>query len=237
VNPADDLAAESLAVVVGERSIQSHQVLLSAAVTAADWARAGAPHGAVVVTDHQIAPRGRAGRPWTVTAGRDLAFALVLRPQVASEREGWLYAVVLAALADACGGGATIEWPDELRREGVMAAAAGIEVKLGGLTIKWAVVNVLIRDAQPPRGELLGAVLRAIDTRLADTPRAVLDDYVALCATIGRDVRVRLLGGATRLQGRALEVTDDGSLLLETDTGRRVPVRPQDISSIDGMSF
>ena len=235
MNPADDLAAETLAAVVGDRSIQSHQVLLSAAVTAADWARTGAPDRAVVVTDHQIAPRGRAGRSWKVAPGRDLGFALVLRAQVAAEREGWLYPVVLAALADTCGDGATIEWPDEIQREGVMAAAAGIEVKLGGRTIKWAVVNVVILDAQPPRGELLGSVLQAIDKRLADTPRAVLDDYVPLCATIGRDVRVRLLGGATRLQGRALEVLDDGCLMLETDTGRRVPVRPQDISSIAGL--
>ena len=235
MKPADDLAAESLEALVGDRSIQSHQVLLSAAITATEWARAGAPHRAVVVTDHQIAPRGRAGRSWKVAPGRDLGFALVLRPQLATDREGWLYPVVLTALADACGAGVTVEWPDEIQRDGVMAAAAGIEVKLGGRTIKWAVVNVVILDAQPPRGELLGSVLQAIDTRLAATPRDVLDDYVPLCRTIGRDVRERLLGGATRLQGRAVEVLDDGSLMLDTDTGRQVPVRPQDISSIEGL--
>jgi BirA family biotin operon repressor/biotin-[acetyl-CoA-carboxylase] ligase len=235
---AGDLAQEALAAVLGDRSVQTHPVLLSAAVTAADWARGGAPHGAVVVTDQQIAPRGRAGRPWSVAPGRDLSFALVLRPPLASEREGWLYPVVLAALADACGGGdddLTIGWPDEIQRDGVMAAAAGIEVKLGGLAVKWAVVNVLIRDARPPRAELLGSVLEAIDARLAAEPHAVLDDYVPLCATIGRDLRLRLLGGASRLQGRALAVLDDGALMLETDTGQRVPVRPQDISSIEGL--
>ena len=205
-------------------------------MTAADWARAGAPDGAVVLADHQISPRGRAGRPWKVTPGHGLAFALVLRPQLASEREGWLYAVMLVALADVvCGDGVTIEWPDEIHRRGVLAAMVGMDVRLGGLMLEWAVVNVLIPDAQPPRAELLGSVLQAIDARLASTPRAVLDDYASLCSTIGRNVRVRLLGGAARLQGRAVELLDDGSLVLETVGERRVPVRPQDISSIEGI--
>lgn len=235
VNPGDDLSVESLAAVLGDRRVQSHPVLLSTAVTAADWARAGAPDGAVVLADYQISPRGRAGRPWKVTPGHGLAFALVLRPQLASEREGWLYAVTLAALADVCGDGVTIEWPDEIHRQGVMAAVAGMDVRLGGLMLEWAVVNVLIRDAQPPRAKLLGSVLQAIDARLASTRRAVLDDYASLCSTIGRNVRVRLLGGAARLQGRAVELLDDGSLVLEIAGARRVPVRPQDISSIEGI--
>lgn len=208
-------------------------MLLSTAVSAADWARKGAPDGAVVVADHQIAPRGRAGRPWKITPGHGLSFALVLRPQLASAREGWLYAVVLRALADICDDGVTIAWPDEIRRAGVMVAAAGIDVRLGGLTIKSAVVNVLICEAQPPRGELLGAVLRAIDARLAGTERAVLDDYGPLCHTIGREVRLRLLGGTARMQGRAVDVLGDGALALDLDEGRRVNVRPQDVSSIE----
>jgi len=43
----------------------------------------------------------------------------------------------------------------------------------------------------------------------------------------------RLLGGATRLDGKAVELADDGSLVVELREGRRVPVRPQDIASIE----
>jgi BirA family biotin operon repressor/biotin-[acetyl-CoA-carboxylase] ligase len=234
VSTGDDLAQDALTAILGDRPVQSHQVLLSAAVTAGDWARSGIRHGAVVVADHQIVPRGRAGRPWTVTPGRGLSFALVLRPQFPATREGWLYVAVLMALADVCGDGVTIDWPDEIRRDGALVAAAGMEARPGGLTLKSAVVNVLITDAAPPRGELLRAVLEAIDARLAGAPEDVLGDYVPLCATIGRDLRVRLLGGAARLEGQAIEVLDDGALVLEIGDGRRVPVRPQDISSIDG---
>lgn len=235
MTPADDLAAQSLAAVLGGRPVQSHPVLLSTAVAAAEWARAGAPDGAVVVADQQIAPRGRAGRPWPVTPGQGLAFALVMRPQLPAAREGWLYTVALTALADVCGEGAAIEWPDEIHRDETLAALVGINVQLGPHGVKWAVVNLLLREAQPPRGELLGAVLQAIDARLAASPGAVLGAYGPLCRTIERDVRVRLLGGATRLQGRAVEVLDDGSLVLDIAPGRLVPVRPQDVSSIENL--
>lgn len=229
----DDLTAESLAAIAGDRELQSHPVVLSTAVTAAEWAGSGAPHRAVVVAHHQIAPRGHAGRSWRVTPGEGLSFAVVLRPQIASDREGWLYIVALAALADACGADATIEWPDEVHRDGAMAAAVSLDIRLGGLEIKWAVLNVLVADAQPPRGELLGSILEAIDARLASSPQAVLDDVGPRCATIGRDVRMRLLGGQTRLRGTGVEIAADGALVLDVGAGSRVPVRPQDVSTIE----
>ena len=235
MTPAGDLAAESLAAVLGGRPVQSHPVLLSTAVTAAEWARAGARDGSVVVADHQVAPRGRAGRPWSVTPGEGLAFALVMRPGLPAAREGWLYTVALTALADVCGEAATIAWPDEIHREGALAAVAAINVQLGAQGVKWAVVNLLVREAQPPRGELLAAVLQAIDARLAAAPANLLRAYGAVCRTIGRDVRIRLLGGTARLEGRAVEALDDGSLVLDVGAERRVPVRPQDVSSIEEL--
>lgn len=231
----DDLAASALAAVLGDRRFQSHAVLLSTAVAANQWAGEGAPHGAVVVADYQIAPRGRAGRSWKVTPGQGLGFALVLRPQLPAEREGWLYTVVLAALADVCGEGVTVEWPDEIHRGDTMLAGVGMEVRLGGRGVKWAVANVLIQKAEPPRAELLAAVLQAIDERLAAATSAVLDDCAARCRTVGRSVRVRLLGGTGRLQGEAVELAGDGSLVVDTDDGRRIAVRPQDIGSIEQL--
>lgn len=231
----EDLTAEALAPILGERAVRTHPVLLSTSVSALQWAGEGAPDGAVVVADSQIAAHGRAGRPWKVTSGQGLAFALVMRPQLPAAREGWLYTVVLTSLADVCGDGVTIAWPDEVRRDDVMAAAVGIEIRLGSRGVKWAVANVLIADAQPPRGPLLGSVLEAIDARRASSPSAVLDDYAPLCRTLGRSVRVRLLGGTGRLQGKAVDTRDDGTLVVEKETGAQVPVQPQHVSSLEEM--
>lgn len=233
MKPGEDLTLESLAPVLGDRAVRSHPVILSTAVSAVQWAAEGAPDGAVVVADCQIAARGRAGRPLKVTPGQALAFALVMRPRLPAEREGWLYTVALTALADVCGDGVTIAWPDEVRRDGVMAATVGIEVRLGSRGVKWAVANVFIADAQPPRGPLLAAVLGAIDARHASAPSAVLEDYASLCRTLGRNIRVRLLGGTGRLQGTAVQTQDDGTLVLEKDTGARVSVQPQHVSALE----
>ena len=228
----DELSAEALEELLGERALQSHEVLLSTASSAVQWAGSGAPDGAVVVAAHQIAARGRAGRPWKLAPERDLGFALVLRPDVKAKREGFLYTLVLSALADVLGPDVTIEWPDEVRRGETVLAATGIDIRLGPGVVKWAVVNFWLPDVQAPRGELLRAVVEAVDARRAAEPQAVLEDHQRLCATIGRDVRVQLLGGQTRLSGTAVELLDDGALVLENAEGRRVPVRPQDISWI-----
>ncbi len=232
MKPGDDLTAEALGPILGERALRSHPVLLSTASSAVEWAGAGAPGGAVVVADNQISPRGRAGRPWRLTPGRSLGFALILRPQLAADREGWLYTVVLAALADVCGDGVTIEWPDEVRRGGEMVAAAGIDVRLGARGVKWAVVNMLVPEAEPPRGALLASTVTAIEERLASPPDAVLEDYTRRCSTLGRKVQVRLLGGTMRFEGTAASLQEEGALVLETSDGRMLPIRPQDVRSI-----
>lgn len=234
MKPAADLTTEALEAALPGRPLRSYPALIRTGSVAIEWAASGAPEGAVVIADDQVSPRGRADRPWKVTPGRGLGFSLVMRPRLPAKREDWLYTVVLAALGDVCGAGATIEWPDEIRREGMMAAAVGVNVRLGAAGVKWAVVDLLLPDAEPPRGELLAAVLRAIEVRQASAPSAVLADYDRRCATIGRRVRVRLLGGTgPRIEGRAVGTLEDGALLLEMAEGRRASVRPQDVRGLE----
>ena len=234
MKPSADLTTEALEEVVPGRPLRSYPALLRTGSVATEWAAAGAPDGAVVIAEHQVSPRGRADRPLKVAPGRGLGFSLVMRPRLPAQREDWLYTVVLSALADVCGAGATIEWPDEVRRAGVMVAAVGIKARLGWEGVQWAVVDLLLPDAEPPRGELLAAVLRAIEARQASAPSAVLADYDRRCATIGRRVRVRLLGGTgPSVEGGAIATLEDGALLLETAAGMRAPVRPQDVRQVE----
>lgn len=231
---SDDLSATALQACVPGRPLRSYAVLLSTRVSALEWASSGAPDGAVVVAEHQISPRGRAGRPWNVAPGRGLAFSLVTRPRLPAAREGWLYTVVLAALADVYGDQARIEWPDEVRCGGELRAAIGITARLARQGVAWAIVDLLLPHAQPPRGELLETVLRAIEARRASAPSVVLEDYGRRCETIGRRVRMRLLGGTgPRMEGIAVGTLEDGALLLETTKGPRAPVRPQDVREVE----
>ncbi|MBW3653782.1 MAG: hypothetical protein KY433_09355, partial [Actinobacteria bacterium] len=139
----DDIGPEALVAAVPGRPVRTYPALLSTEADALAWARADAPHGAVVVADYQAAPRGRSGLLWQVVPGRDLAFSVVLRPQLAVQREGWLYSVVTLALSDVCGDDATIAWPDEVWRGDARVGAVGVHVEPGPRAVAWAVASVL----------------------------------------------------------------------------------------------
>lgn len=233
---APDLERGALAQAVPGRPLRFYPALLSTGADALAWARAGAAEGSIVAADYQASPRGRAGVQWHVRPGCDLCFSLVLRPRLSAEREGWLYTVAVSGVADALGAGTTIHWPDEVHRDGTRAGAVGVEAELGPGGTEWAVVNVLVTNATPPRGALLARVVEALEARYRAHPEEVLADYVPRCATLGRLVRARMipLGPAgVEIAGTAVDLRSDGALVIETAQGSRVAARPQHLGVIE----
>lgn len=232
----DDLSPERLAAALPARELRSYPAVLSTEADALAWARTGAPAGAVVVADYQASPRGRGGRPWQVMPGVGLAFSLILRPRLAPARDGWLYVVALCAIADVLGPDARFEWPDEARVGEQRAAAVGVQADLGPPGPPWAVVSVIVDGARPPRAPLLGRVVEAIEARDRSPAAALLNDYSARCATLGRAVRARLLplgpaGG--EVTGTAVAVLKDGALVVATADARRVAVPPHVLAVLE----
>ena len=87
-----------------------------------------------------------------------------------------------------------------------------------------------IRDS---RWEVLHDLLRALETWLLDVPKdptRLLAAYTVRCSTLDRDVRVHTPGGGV-VEGRAVEIADDGALVLDTATGRR-PVLAGDVEHV-----
>lgn len=231
-----DLTAEALGPLLGARPVRAYTAILSSGAEAMAWARRGAPDGAVVVADYQASPRGRAGLQWSVRAGEGLCFSVVLRPGLPAEREGWLYAVAVCALADVAGEGAWIEWPDAVVRRGERFAAVGVHAELGPHGVDWAVVNVLVPGARPPRGPLLRRALEAFETRYRMPEEEVLDAYASRCATLGRRVVARLIPlapGGPKVAGRATAVKADGALVIETVAGTHVAVRAPNLGLLE----
>lgn len=233
---ATDLSTDTLAAELPGRPVRSYPAMLSTEADALAWARADAPGGALVVADYQAAARGRGGWPWQVRPGAGLGFSLILRPRVRAEREGWMYTVATSGLADALGDGATIEWPDEVRRDGSRIAAVGVQTAERDGRLEWAVLTALVVDAAPPRAPLLGAVVEAIEARHVERSASVLAAYLPRCATLGRDVTARLvpLGPAgPRVTGTAMRSLADGALVIQTAEGRRVAVPPQSLGLLE----
>ncbi len=233
---AQDLTAAILTAALPGRQVRTYPAMLSTESDALAWARAGGPDGAVVVADYQASPRGRGGWEWRVEPGRGLGFSLLLRPELAPEREGWPYLAACTALADVLGEGVVYRWPDEVHAGPHRAAAVGVHTELGPSAITWITITVLVDHAIPPRAPLLAAAVAAIENRLNAAPADVLTDYRTACATLGEQVVARLvpMGPAgVRVEGEAVDCRDDGSLVILTDEGRRVAVPPQHLGILD----
>jgi BirA family transcriptional regulator, biotin operon repressor / biotin---[acetyl-CoA-carboxylase] ligase len=198
---------------------------------ARELAAAGAPHGTLVTADEQSAGRGRQGRAWTAPAGRALLMSLVLR----SDRVGPALLPLAAgvAVADACGAGARVKWPNDVQLDG--RKVAGILAE-GRPQEGWAVlgigVNVALRPADfPPEladratglglaagdvPRVLARVLAGLDAVLALSPAALLARWRERDALLGR--HVSWAGGT----GTAAGVDDEGRLRVRSDAGGEV---------------
>lgn len=238
-----DLDRAHLAPLLHDRPLRTFPAMLSTEAESLAWARQGAPHGAVVVAGYQAAPRGRSGLSFAdrFGPGRGLGCSLVLRLDVEEAREGWPYLPVLLGVRDALaavGGPAgeptaatrLLEWPDQVvDADGGTIAAIGVQSEPVAGRLRWTVATVLIPDVLPPRASLLAAVADHVDRRSTQAAAAVLADYRAACATLGRRVEAQMLplgASSPSVVGRAADVVDDGGLTIATDDGRRVVVTP-----------
>jgi BirA family transcriptional regulator, biotin operon repressor / biotin---[acetyl-CoA-carboxylase] ligase len=202
-----------------------------------DEARMGAPEGVVVVADHQSSGRGRLGRTWSAPAGTSLLMSVLLRPVLPPARLHLTAAAVALAARDACGalGGVPpgLKWPNDLVVEerklaGVLAEVELPAVVVGlGLNLRWgaqapvelpadvrarAVALDQVTGRVVDGAVLLDRLLLILGDLLTDWD-AVARQYRRCCVTVGRPVRVELAGET--LTGTAVDVTDDGHLLVD----------------------
>jgi BirA family transcriptional regulator, biotin operon repressor / biotin---[acetyl-CoA-carboxylase] ligase len=210
----------------------------------ADRAREGAPHGLVVVAEHQTAGRGRLDRSWETPARAALTFSMLLRPRVPAAEWPWLPLLAGHALAIALREAevpAGLKWPNdvlvgELKIAGILlervetregpAAVLGIGLNVSTteseLPVDTATSIAMATGSAPDRTELLTRVLgRLVDEydawQAAESPgrTAVLRAaYTEACVTVGREVRVELPGGEVRI-GTARGIDAGGRLVVD----------------------
>lgn len=219
---------------------------------AAAAARAGAASGLVVVAEHQTAGRGRLHRSWESPPRAGLTFSVLLRPAVPRDR--WAVLTLLAAGAAALAirqqaeVAAEVKWPNDLmvgdrKIAGLLAEVVGDAVVIG------MGINVSTRSAELPVGAtslavetgraidrppVLLAVLRALAAAYDEweatggDAATVLPAYREVSATLGRDVRASLPGGAM-LTGRAVEIDFTGRLVIQLAGGERCTLAAADV--------
>lgn len=204
-------------------------------------ASAGAPAGTIVVADTQTAGRGRRGRAWWSEPGTALLASWLLRPGLDPERLpllSLLAGVAAARAASAAGGIAVrLKWPndlvvDERKLGGILSESDGQGAVVVGLGLNVrqtefpddlaasATSIVGAGGRTPSRAWVLAATLSSFGARMA-APEEVLDDYRAMCVTLGRSVRVELSFGDAA-EGKAIDITTSGALIVEGASGSRV---------------
>lgn len=211
-------------------------------------AQAGAPSGTLVVTEEQLAGRGRRGRRWLAPPGTSLLFSLLFRPE-----ERWTELGMAAALGARQGIEAVsglevgLKWPNDLLVNG--RKVGGVLVEAGthpnwcivgtGININWdprvlpelvGASSLSVEAGRPlDRLPLLATILEAIEGWY-ERWRAVsiLPEWRRHLETLGREVTVLQEGESW--SGRAVDLDESGGLVVERPDGRRTTVLAGEVS-------
>ena len=205
-------------------------------------AAAGAPHGTVLVTDHQTAGKGRLGRVWDAPPGANLLVSVLFRegfdparPHELTQRVGVAAARTVDRLA---GVGAELKWPNDVlvggrKLAGILAQAGGRDGRLThvvvgmGLNLGWAPEGAASLPGVD-RDAFLTAWLEELAAGFQAGPIGA--EYRRRLATLGQRVRVDLPDGA--IEGVAVDVADDGALVVEDGSGDRRVVSVGDVQHL-----
>lgn len=236
--------------------LQYHSSIDSTNRLAKDLARAGAPEGTVLLADRQSAGRGRLGRSFYSPEGRGIYLSLILRPNLPVTQLMHLTCAAGVALRqavyDVTGLHGGLKWINDLVLDKRKVAGILVEQGLvpGTDRVDWAVVGIGIncyhqKEDFPPelrevaaslsmagarsftRTQLINALLERLHQVLSSPASTVMDAYRRHCITLGQ--RVQLLGTEPVEVGTALDVDDQGALLVQTRQGT-VTVRAGEVS-------
>lgn len=217
---------------------------------ARELAQSGAPHGTVVAADRQTEGRGRFGRSFYSPPGTGVYLSAVLRPAVTAEEAGLLTAGAAVAVCRAVralsAAEPQIKWVNDIfvqgRKAGGILTEAATSLESGML--EYAVLGVglncsLPSEGFPPelqdtagplfpagvgeppsRNRLAAEVLVQLQRMLEEgLGRGCLEEYRVLSTVLGKDVWV--LRGEDREEAHALEIDDEGRLVVQTKEGIR----------------
>jgi BirA family biotin operon repressor/biotin-[acetyl-CoA-carboxylase] ligase len=228
----------------GRRSGQVHYYpeLDSTMDRAMDLARSGCPPFTVVVADRQLKGRGRMQRQWQSETG-GLYFTVVLRPLMSPTA---CQVINLAAaldlvetLARLCQVQANVKWPNDVlvgerkiagilsQMEAEADRVAFMNIGIGlnvnnqpELTGRHGMSVAQIAGRPVDRVRILSYFLDRFENRLSCfSQRDVIQAWKRKTVTLGRPVNVVTIRDS--FEGLALDVNEDGALILQTADGSR----------------
>ena len=230
---------------------------------ARELAKQGAAHGTVLIANHQTGGRGRRGRSFHSPAGSGIYMSVILRPRCAPHQIMHLTCASAVAMCDAVeaatGLRPGIKWTNDLvcgKRK-----IAGVLTELGfdnRGNVDFAVVGISINCCQQKadfpedirgiagslasvtgqkidRAVVAAAMMDALyrmDAELLTRKAHILNRYRQDCITLGQEVS--LVRGEEVRHGTALDIDEDGALIVRFSDGQISAVNSGEVS-VRGM--
>lgn len=204
----------------------------------------GAPEGSVVCSEIQTKGRGRLGRSWVSPKHKGIYCSIILRPKLSLSDLAKLTLLSAVAVADAIeitsGIKAVIKWPNDLLVKNKKICGILTELRAEVDQMKFVVIGIGLNvnhgssqliegatsirhemDRSFSRVEIFQEMLRCLDRWYLKCEKGNFDQVLSAwkdkSSTLGK--RVRVTDPASITEGIAVDLDNDGGLLIRQDTG------------------
>lgn len=228
---------------IGKR-VLSFDTVSSTMDVAYDLAQKTKGEGICIFAEEQKKGRGRMGRDWQSPKHKGIYVSIILRPDISpneTPKVTLLAAVSVAqAIRDATGLNSLIKWPNDVLIDGKKVCGILTEMNAESDRVKFLVIGIginintkakdLPKTAMSLRGQLGEAVDRIGFARsfLKELDKyylifkeqgfgPILNEWRNLSATLGERVRIDFQD--RRIEGQAMDVDDNGALVVRLDSG------------------
>ena len=222
----------------------------------------GIPHGTVLIAGEQTLGRGRMGRSFHSPEGSGVYLSILLRPDCRGDQIMHLTCAAAAAMVDAveqaAGFKPSIKWTNDLVFGHKKLGGILTELGMNSGKLDYCIIGIGInclqkkgdfpqdlqdmaaslsmiaqKDISPAR--LAASMMEQLwymDQNLLSGKDGMLERYRKNCITLGSEIS--LVRGEELRHGKALDIDEDGALIVEFAPGRREIVNSGEVS-IRGM--
>lgn len=216
---------------------------------AMELAIGGAGEGRVVIAGSQRLGKGRRGKSWSSPPGQNIYLSVILRPDVPEKKAPLLTILAAVSVAetlkDYLTNGVYIKWPNDVMIRGKKVSGILLEMATDRSGERFYILGIGINincSLKEMPGEIAdiatslyielayavsieGILFKLVNSLdywynkyLSHDFGVILERFRGLEGTTGRRVSVEV--GGKRIKGTAVDIDDDGFLLVEDDTGR-----------------
>ena len=230
-------------------------------LTAMDLAQQNAPEGTVVLAEQQLHGRGRGDRSWYSPPEVGIYCSILLRPELSPAKTMLLTLMTAVAIAKAVARETNlsprIKWPNDILINDKKVVGILLESKVGKTGVEHAIIGFGINVNHTPadlhqellstasslfielgeqvdRRKLIIKILAEVEYLYEGLQQGdatiILEEWRRFSATLGRHVRI-LQRGEER-EGIAVDVTEEGALLVRVEQNSLITVHAGDIEHL-----